>query len=279
MAWTLKIIGATCSASISVFIAVIVMVHVGAINPYPTPPDESLHGPLGRVGEVRFLDLYRRAAEPIDAYHKRLTLSVSRHMVHWWPAEDRYAVGVHPLDNYLLWIKSFVPGYEHFANKEFVSPLMAWRRGYGFCSQVSRIVYSVLREQGLDATVMQHASHVVTEAGGSILDADYGVFIPHSLAYMQEHPSEVAKYYSDYPSMIEALTQIYTDDWTETASKTQFDYTLALEQEAQWIKWTPVLALLWLSIAILDAGFCWPRFRESLRTGCPSVKGMTSPTP
>lgn len=264
-------VGGLLTVGCSAFIALVLLVDIGAYNPYPTPPDEAMQKPgFGRSGTIHFKELYRRDNEPLDAYHERLTKSVNAWMVHWWPTENRMAVGVHPLDNYPMFLKSFFPGYEHFAAKEFVSPLMAWRRGFGFCSQVSRIVYSVLRDQGLDATIMQHPTHVVVEANGHVLDADYGVFIPHSLKEIQADPSLVGQYYgAKYLTSVPVLTSIYAQGWKETASKAQFSSALGFEASARRWEWTPMLMALWMAIAILDAGFCWPRFwkwTEPLRT-------------
>lgn len=152
-------------------------------------------------------------------------------------------------------------GYAHFANYEFVSPKIAWRRDYGFCSQVSKIVYSILRDQGYDATIMQHANQVVVEADGNVLDADYGVFIPHSLKYIQSRPETLDVYYGqDFASALPQLRSIYAAGWTESADKKAFDYMRAFEASARNWEWAPMLLALWLSLAVLDAGFCWPRF-------------------
>jgi hypothetical protein len=266
MALFLKIIGGVLAAGALAFTALVWLVHVGAYDPYPTPPGDLLNGPLGRSNDsIRFRDLYRRQGEVLDAYHERLTRSVSAYMVHWWQPEDRSVVGVHPLDNYPMWLKSFFPGYEHFANYEFVSPGMAWRRGYGFCSQVSRIVYSVLRDQGLDATVMYHPNHVVVEADGHVLDADFGTFIPHSLKYMQQHTELLDGFYGPNVALaVPPMKVIYADGWTETSNKEAFDYMRGFEASARNWRWAPMLMILWMAIAIFDAGVCWEKFAAGL---------------
>lgn len=269
MAWLLRGLGGILMATCLAFIALVLLAKTGLYNPYPSPPDEVLNKPyFGRSEDVKFNELHRRSGEPLSEYHERLTKSVNAWMVHWWPTENRSAVGVHPLNNCPMWLKSFVPGYEHFGNKEFVDPLLAWRSGYGVCSQVSRVVYSVLRDQGLDATIMEHPNHVVVEAGGHVLDADYGVFIPHSLSYLQQHPELVkSSYEPNFVSSFPILERIYRDGWTETSTKERFDYMREFEGEALRWEVAPVLLALWLSIAIFDAGFCWPRFAAAIKNG------------
>lgn len=189
-------------------------------------------------------------------------MGVSAHMIHFWPSGERCWTGINPLSNWLLWSKGWVPGYEHFANKELLDPRLAWMRGYGFCSQVARLIYSVLLDQGIPSRIMQHPNHVVVEASGMVLDADYGVVIPHTLSELQTRPDLVAKYYSDYPSEIRRLQGIYTDGWTETATPIVFADARSLEEEAERFKWLSLAMCLWMSVAIFDAGFCLDRINR-----------------
>lgn len=260
MAWVLKAIG----GCLAILVALAALANIGAYNPYPEPPADVIQRPFfGRSADIEFKSLFRKEREPLGTYQARLTKAVNAWMVHYWPAGDREFVGVHPIDNFPMWAKSFVAGYEHFANYEFVSPRMAWRRGYGFCSQLSRIVYSVLRAQGISATIMEHPNHVVVESEGAVLDADFGVFIPVSLKYIQSRPDIIGGYYGrKFPKLVNVLRAIYSDGWQETSSKRAFDRMLAFEAASRKWDWVLMLTTLWLVVAIFDAGLCWPRFWE-----------------
>jgi len=257
----LTAIGALLTLACLTFCVLVTLTDRGLFRPYPEPPAQAMEQPVfGRSATIEFGSLFRQPSEPLADYHQRLTEAVNAWMVHYWPAEDRSFVGVHPLDNYPMWLMSFFPNYAHFGNYEFVNPLSAWRRGYGLCSQVSRIIYSVLRAQGLDSTIMKHPNHVVVEANGTILDADYGVYIPHSLSYMKDHVYLVEKYYKSHESSWPLLKKIYATGWVETWHKAGFDKTLSFEAQASRWKWAPMFMALWMSVVVLYAGLRWPRF-------------------
>jgi hypothetical protein len=112
---------------------------------------------------------------------------------------------------------------------------------------------------------MSHPNHVVVEADGHVLDADYGVFIPQSLEYVKAHPALVDDAYAPkFAASLPLLEAVYADGWTETATKAAFDYTRDFEAEAHRWKWAPMLMVLWMATAIFDAGLCWPKFADGL---------------
>ncbi|MDW6020960.1 hypothetical protein SAZ10_04205 [Mesorhizobium sp. BAC0120] len=262
----LKIVGGLVTAATMLFIVLVLLVQLGVVNPYPTPPNEAMNLPyFGRSAAVELGELRRRDGEPLPDYQERLVHGVNAWMVHYWPAEDRSFVGVSPFDLYPLWLKSFFPGYEHFADYEFITPDLAWHRGYGYCSQVSRIVYSVLRDQGIGSVVVHHPNHVVVESAGHVLDADYGVFIPRSLKEMRDNLGLVDTYYGPtFQSMVPLLRSIYRQGWMVSGSDAQFDAARRVETEAIVWKWRLLVIALWVSVAALDAGLCWPRFWRSV---------------
>lgn len=162
---SLKLIGGLLTVVVLVLIVLNGAVSLEILNPYPEVPREFANKPhFGRAtGDMGFNDLWRRPGEPLAQYQGRLTMVVNARMIHFWPSGERQWTGIHPLSNWLLWAKGFVPGYEHFANKELLDPRLAWVRGYGVCSQVSRLIYSVLLDQGIASRIMQHPNHVVVE--------------------------------------------------------------------------------------------------------------------
>lgn len=268
----LKIVGGLVTAFFFSMIALSAMVHAGLMSGYPALPVEAVGKEhFGRSRDVSFEDLLRLADEQEHAFKQRLTLAVNAHMVHFWPNEAPQWTGMQPLHNWPLWLQSHLPGGERLRNFEFVSPRLAWNRGHGFCSQVSRIVYSVLLDHGIHSTIVQHANHVVVDAGGMILDPDFGVVIPHSLDVVQADAAYlVPRYYAGFSErQIEVLTKVYSEGFVPTAPPEQFAARRQLETEAERFKWAGLLLGLWLSVAVLDAGFCWPRFVTFLKSVSP----------
>ncbi|MDX8502176.1 hypothetical protein RFM99_27650 [Mesorhizobium sp. VK4C] len=246
---------------------------LGLISAYPAPPAAATDGPLGfeqKVGDVG--DLYRGPDEPMQAYLDRLTKAVAGGMVHYWTEGDRWTtadtrytrIGV--FDNYLLWTLSFRPEYrENLQNYEFVTPRKALDRGYGFCSQVSKIVYSVLADQGIEAAIYSAPEHTVVESNGNILDSDYGVFIPHSLAEIQQDPSIIDSYYAQFGSMLPLLRQAYGESWQPLGTAEGFNEVRAYEAKFERLKWVPPLMLLALGILLAAGGTLLQRREESAR--------------
>ncbi|MBZ9756905.1 hypothetical protein LB524_16565 [Mesorhizobium sp. ESP6-5] len=244
---------------------------LGLVSAYPAPPAAAIEGPLGfaqKVGNVE--DLYRRQSEPMQAYLERLTTAVAGGMVHYWTEGDRWAVADVPytrigiFDNYLLWILSFRPEYRQtLQNYEFVTPRKALDRGYGFCSQVSKIVYSVLADQGIEATIYSVPEHTVVESNGSILDSDYGVFVPHSLEDVQQDPSIIDDYYAQFGPMLPLLRRAYGQAWQPLGTAEDFNSVRAYEAKFERLKWAPPLAFLGSGVLLAAIGMLL-RHRERL---------------
>jgi hypothetical protein len=255
---TLRNIAIGLVASGSVSLALIAANPLGLVRAYPMPPEEFVKGPFGVTEPIKSVEsLYRRPSEPEATYFERLTKTVAAGIVHYWSAADTWAPAdepytrVSPWDNYLLWLHPLLPAYEHFRAYEFITPEHAIRRGYGFCSQVSRIVYSVLADQGIKSEVLSNPQHVIVEANGQILDADYGIYIPHSTAWMQAHPDMVKSYYRDFDGMAPLLTDIYKSGWEEGGPESLFAYMRRYEQRMDMLKWVPPFTMLAAGLALL----------------------------
>lgn len=244
---------------------------LGLVSAYPAPPAAATEGPLGfvqKIGDVE--DLYRNPNEPMQAYLERLTKAVAGGMVHYWTEGDRWTTAdtrytrIGALDNYLLWTQSFLPEYrENLQNYEFVTPRKALDRGYGFCSQVSKIVYSILADQGIEATIYTVPEHTVVESNGYVLDSDYGVFVPHSLAAVQRELSIVDHYYASFGSMLPLLRKAYGQYWRPLGTAEGFNDVRAYEAKFERLKWAPPLLLLAMSV-LLGAGGTLLQRREKI---------------
>ncbi|TIQ40736.1 MAG: hypothetical protein E5X49_22305 [Mesorhizobium sp.] len=255
---------------------------LGLVRAYPAPPAAAIEGPLGferSVGDVN--DLYRGPDETMQAYLDRLTRAVAGGVVHYWTEGDSWTAAdtrytrISVFDNYLLWMLSFQPEYrENLQNYEFVSPRQALDRGYGFCSQVSKIVYSILADQGIDATIYSVPEHTVVESNGNVLDSDYGVFVPHSLVEIQQDPSIVDTYYAQFGSMLPLLKKVYGQSWQQLGTAQDFDSVRAYEAKFERLKWVPPIVILAIGVLLTAAGM-FLRRRELARFVPQRVSGIT----
>ncbi|MER9457485.1 MULTISPECIES: hypothetical protein [unclassified Mesorhizobium] len=235
---------------------------LGLISAYPAPPAEATEGPLGFQQKVVDVDdLYRATDEPMQAYLERLTKAVAGGMVHYWTVGDSWAATdtsytrISVFDNYLLWMLSFRPQYrETLQNYEFVTPRKGLARGYGFCSQVSKIVYSILADQGIEATIYSVPQHTVVVSNGNILDSDYGVFVPRSLEDVQREPSIIDTYYAQFAPMLPLLKTAYGGAWQPAGTIEDLDGVRAYEAKFERLKWAPPLALLATGMVLATFG-------------------------
>ncbi len=232
---------------------------LGLVTAYPEPPAAAVAGPLGRTAPIAGREALDRVAdEPLPDYLARLTETVAAGMVHYWTAGDTWTpgdaayTGISIYDNYLLWLLGRFPPYrDHLQNYEFVSPRQAVARGYGFCSQVSKLVYTVLREQGIPSRILVSERHVVVESGGMLLDADYGVFAPRDLDWLRRHPDEIDRHYARYPGALPLLRDVFGDDWQVLGSDAVFDDSRAFEEKAERFKWLLPMFGLAAGVALL----------------------------
>lgn len=267
-----------------VFLIFVSAYPLGLVSAYPAPPAAAIEGPLGleqQVGDVE--DLYRRPDEPMQSYLARLTKTVAGGMVHYWTEKDSWAAtdtrytGISAFDNYLLWMLSFRPEYQqNLQNYEFVTPRKALDRGYGFCSQVSKVVYSVLADQGIDATIYATRSHTVVQSNGYILDPDFGVFVPHSLAEIQQDPSIILPYYARFGSMLDLVKDAYAQSWQPLGTAEGFSDVRAYEEKFERLKWAPPFMLLALGMLLVAGSRLLGRRAKNPRPLSPPISGAPS---
>lgn len=145
--------------------------------------------------------------EPDEKKRAQLVLQlVSASMVHKWDENGVHRVPLH--ENYFLHALSYFDplltsaGLDRglFKRYEYLDHRRALARGYGFCSQQSLVVAGFLRHFGQDVAVATLGGHVVTLARFSdksewILDPDFGVILPFSLAHAEAFPSDVTRAY------------------------------------------------------------------------------------
>ncbi len=258
--FNLRRFGMACIFIGTIFFLFVSAYPLGFVRPYPNPPKASITGLFGATRKIDEGYLLRRPKEELATYLNRLPKDVSAGMVHYWHEGDRWA----PSDarytrpsiwaNYLLWLHPLIPGYEHFYAYEFMTPRKAIRRGYGFCSQLSRIVWSTLRLQGVKSEILSHPNHVVVQSNGQILDADYGVAIPMTWQAIQSGDTAaiVQQYYRGFDAMHPLLIKVYTDGWTSSGEdNAAMIYMLRYEKRMDVLKWIPPLFIFSTGVGLL----------------------------
>lgn len=135
-----------------------------------------------------------------------LTMAVNEVMLHYWVGnEGQEPISLRPpvWENYWLWLMSHVKP-KRFRYYEFMNPRQAVERGVGLCSQQALILEQLLEERGIRGEMVGLEGHVVVaahlriDAGETeewLLDPDYGVAIPHSLAVIERHPDLIRRHY------------------------------------------------------------------------------------
>ena len=213
IAVNLYVAGIAASILAVVLLVIASLAPLGLVNPYPTPPIKQSKVPWAQSRPISDPSvLNRRPREAEHEYFKRLAVSVSAAIMHWWPEDDPAAsryTRVTFLSDYVLWTMSKFARWGNLQNYEFMSPAPALRRGWGFCSQTSKVVFAVLIDNGFRPLLMNHEQHTVIQVNDTMIDSDYGVFIPYSLDELQDKPYLVPFYYRNFPSEQPLLKKVF----------------------------------------------------------------------
>ena len=129
-----------------------------------------------------------------------------------------------------------------------MSPAPALQRGFGFCSQNARIVYTVLLDNGYQPSIMVHEQHTLIEVNDTVIDADYGVFIPHSLDVLHDRPYLASFFYVNFPKELPGLTKIFKDGFDQFSDRETLVGLLTFERQTQYLKWQIPIGGLLLAI-------------------------------
>ena len=230
------------------------------------------HGPgdATMTWESARTQLARGARESRAAYAHRLTNVVAASVMHYWYERDRRAFRLQvPIwENYLLWLAGVLrPEYRLYA---FADPYKAIERGVGMCDQVSSALVTLLRREGLDARIVQLNGHTVVTAEVDagvwhVLDADYNVTIPRSMAQIQAEPNMIRPYYQAAFNRLDPVSSRISLDLIASfyAPPTYIgeagdnsalgERRIAFEALAYWLKWRLPLTLLAFG-ALIAAG-------------------------
>jgi hypothetical protein len=170
-----------------------------AVNLYGLRAGAAQHVPeepfTPRPGERAWLtgSLKQRHGEADEAYFRRVTMSMHYRIKH---SDKKYVVPLH--ENWLLYGARFVvPSYRDY---EYADYGRALERGAGLCTQYVAAIFDLLKRQGIKRSAVEFGPHTVLEAEASdgrkyILDADFGVLIPRSIAQLRRDPRLARRYY------------------------------------------------------------------------------------
>ena len=257
IAVNLYVAGIAASILAMVLLGIASLAPLGLVNPYPAPPVKQSRVPWAQtrpIGDPS--ELNRRPGEAEHQYFRRLAVSVSAAIMHWWPENDPFAsryTRVTFLSDYAMWTMSKFARWGNLQHYEFMSPGPALRRGFGFCSQTSMIVFSVLVDNGFRPLLMNHELHTVIAVNDTMIDSDYGVFIPHSLADLQEKPYLVPFYYRNFPSEQPLLKRVFEEGLVPHSETEYLEGILKFERSVQYLKWQIPIGLMVLSALLILA--------------------------
>jgi len=186
--------------------------------------------------------LVRRPGEARGDFAVRATDVVNRGMAHYWRDDGavRFHVHVPPWENYFLWALGWIDpaGYGKW---EFADDDKALERGVGLCSQQAIILVRALRRAGVPAAIVGLSGHVVATAAVGpgaliLLDPDYGVVVPHSLAEVQRDPDLVRPYYAAKypPRQVDLLVGIYGPEGNFVDPTGADAYTAGRRRKEAW---------------------------------------------
>ena len=257
IAVNLRVAGiATCILAV-VLLVIASLAPLGLVHPYPEPPVKQTKVPWAQtrpIGDPSVLN--RRPGEAEHDYFRRLAVSVSAALMHWWPENDPAAsryTRVTFLSDYALWTMSKFARWGNLQDYEYMSPRPALQRGFGFCSQMSKVVFSVLVDNGFRPVLINHEEHTVIEVNGTMIDSDYGVFVPFSLDDLQEKPYLVPFYYRNFPGQQRVLGRVFREGFVPHSETEYLEGVLKFERSVQYLKWQIPIGLMVLSALLILA--------------------------
>ncbi len=156
-------------------------------------------------------------------YFKKVVHAVNKNMAHYWWGEGRtkYNLTIPIYENYIIWFKQYTnPDIYKFY--EFCNYNRALERKVGLCSQHALIVDGILKDKNIPSKIVRLTGHLVVMAEVSddenwILDSDYDVIVPFSLAEIEKDSTIIIPFYEnniDYSSY--AISQVENNKGQDT---------------------------------------------------------------
>ncbi len=257
-----RLVGWCASGAVAVGVGLLAVNVAGLPVGYRTPPGADRPPAARHAGTALSESLLQRDGEGDRVYFARLARDIALRMASGWS----YAASrVSMLDNWLLHAAGRVSGT--YRTYEFVAPDRALRRGYGACSQLANVAFGELRASGFsprNVLLPHHAVVAVKDRAGRevIVDATYGVVVPHSLAATRRRPERVVRAYARLraedvaprlitgPRLRRYIASAYADAPIAVNSGRATPQTAVIEPWAYRLKWALPVALLLGGLAL-----------------------------
>lgn len=181
-------------------------------------------------------------AQPNSEALKQLVTLISGTVAHYWPTEQATTYNLHvpATENFVLWTVGVAsPFLESLTGKPFKAVYQGYEfhdwqkgleRGVGLCSQHAIILDSILAEKGFKAEIVRLDGHVLNQVWVEdaqqywLVDSDYGLTMPYSLAEVQESPEIVRAHYFNVlqsPDILNLLVELYGAEGNELISSSR----------------------------------------------------------
>ncbi len=236
--------------------------------------DSWVHSAVTMTPEEFRSEENRKDSESVPEYVTRLTHAMHRTIVNVPLVLDPNAFRVPLTENYLLFFSSFLSP-ARYQQYDFCNTNKALERGIGLCSQQALTMSQILTAYGVKAESIGMQGHVVTTAQVDpakdtwwILDTQYDVIMPYSLAQIQKKPTLIRSYYQKAghdTSIIEMLVPIYGNDNVYFSPPTDLYVQNLCAHEANMYRWIwgiPVLLILPFCLLTLQTLFSKHRRRH-----------------
>jgi hypothetical protein len=207
-----------------------------------------------RTEEV-FSAIRQDASQDRKAYLKRLTDALNNGVAHYWEDDgiDKYHMRVPVYENYLLYAASYLYP-RRFRKYEFMDYGKAVERGVGMCSQYALIISQVLEEKGIPTSIVALDGHVVATAQADpasdewwILDADYGVVVPHDIRAVARDPGLALPHYvaRGYPEEMLNIPKFLKSIQVVDGARAYAPGLYWVERASYALIWLIPVALMW----------------------------------
>jgi hypothetical protein len=169
----------------------------------------------------------RQPGESTEAYVTRLNDAVNKGIAHYWDDQGihKYNLRIPIYENYLLFFASYLypSAYRKY---EYCDYKKAIKRGLGLCSEHAIVLTGILKDRGIESQIVSLSGHVVAMAQVNqgtwwVLDSDFGVVIPHSIAQIESDPNMIRpilkqKGYSD--TVVNWMVDVYGKEGNQVFS-------------------------------------------------------------
>lgn len=206
----------------------------------------------------------RRDHEDKLEYAKRLSKVIANGIahIHWHDEQDttRFNQLIPIWENYFLYYMGRFSGIPEFEKYHFANYERSMERGIGICGDASMIMSQLLSKQGIENQIVSFPAHVIVAANNSdgaevMLDPDFGVMIPYSIAEVQKSPVLVNQYYLQQGYSEEDIAffrKEYVKDFERWDGVSHFiTNKFYFEKVTYFLKWPLPILMIVFSIFVL----------------------------